>query len=231
VKIGIVGGIGPESTIDYYKMIIQMYRDAKKDDHYPVIVIHSIDMKRSLAYSEQGDESGLAEYISDAVRSLAQAGSDVGLIASNTPHIVFDRVQATSPIPLLSIVRETCRHVVSLGCKKVGLLGTRFTMQSDYYQKEFTKFGIALPVPNSHEQEYIHSKLFSEIEHGIFREDTRQGLLAIVRRMKEEERIQGVILGCTELPLILAKDEFDIPFFNTSRIHAQSAVNYLLAHE
>ena len=228
MKIGIVGGLGPESTVDYYRMIIEMYRTAKNDGSYPEIIISSVDMKRSLELSEQGDLSGLTEFILVGIQSLAKAGSDVGIIASNTPHIVFDDVQKRSPIPLLSIVEETANYVAAKGIKNVGLLGTRYTMQSDFYQKVLQRYNIASVVPHQDDQDYIQQKLFSEIEFGIFKDETRSSLIDIVQRMKNEFAVQGVILGCTELPLILTNDECGIPFINPSRIHSASVVDYIL---
>ena len=141
-------------------------------------------------------------------------------------QIVFDRVQALSPIPLISIVDETCRSVKQTGCQRVALLGTRFTMQSDFYQQAGNWEDIMMVIPNEAEQAYIQDKLMTEIELGVFREETRQGLLSIIKRMMATEAIDGVVLGCTELPLILPESELGIPFFNTTRIHVESIIDY-----
>jgi aspartate racemase len=155
-------------------------------------------------------------------------GADFGFISANTPHIVFDRVKGKSPIPLVSIVEETCKAVSARGIKRIGFLGTKFSMQSGFYQKEFSGGGIRVFVPDIGEQNYIHGKLETEIELGIFLDETREGLLKIVERMIRDDGIEGVILGCTELPLILTKDEFGIPFFNTSEIHVNSILKYYM---
>ena len=144
------------------------------------------------------------------------------------PHIVFDRVNELSPIPLLSIVEETCKHIDRLALRRVGLLGTKFTMQSDFYQKVCDKYNIEVFVPHEKEREYIHRKLITEIEFGIFLDETREGLLNIIKKMIEEDLVEGIILGCTELPLILTKSKFGIPFLNTTKIHVESIVNYYL---
>lgn len=128
----------------------------------------------------------------------------------------------------MSIVEETCKHIDRLALRRVGLLGTKFTMQSDFYKKVCDKNNIKILVPNEKEQEYIHSKLMTEIEFGIFLEETRDGLLDIIKRMIDEDLIEGIILGCTELPLILTKDEFGIPFLNTTKIHVESIISYYL---
>jgi aspartate racemase len=159
--------------------------------------------------------------LADALRALQNAGADLAFIASNTPHIVFEQVRQVSPIPLVSIVEAARIEAEKQGLKKVGLLGTLFTMQNSYYQAEFDKCGIAMVVPNEEEQRYIQQKLFSKIEHGVFLEETRNGLLKIIKRMITYESIDGVVLGCTELPLILTEDEYGIPFLNTTEIHAR----------
>lgn len=162
VKIGIIGGIGPESTVDYYQLIIKAYRDKKNDGNYPEIIINSINMTKMLTFVSNNEWDKLVSYLSEAVKSVSDAGAQFAVIASNTPHMVFNEVQALSPIPTLSIVEETYKYAMSLGMQKVGLLGTKFTMQSDYYQKVFERNGISVVVPNSQEQDYIHNKLMSE---------------------------------------------------------------------
>lgn len=225
-KLGIVGGIGPESTVDYYRMLIKGYQKLKGDGNYPELLINSINMTKMLQMVADKRMDSLITYLSDALKALASAGAEYALIASNTPHIVFDDVLKLSPIPVLSIVVETCKKAKSLGFKKVGLLGTRFTMQTDYYTEVFEREGISVAVPSNDEQEYIHTKIFSELQSLIIKDETKQGLLAIVKRMADEEGIQGLILGCTELPLILTQDEFGVEFLNTSQIHVESAIDY-----
>ncbi|UCG91787.1 MAG: amino acid racemase [candidate division WOR-3 bacterium] len=226
-KIGIIGGLGPEATIDYYRNIIESYRK-KRNENFPEIIIYSLNMKDFFDILKNKERDEIINWLSKAVKSLQNAGADFAIIASNTPHFVFDEVKALSPIPMLSIVEETCKKVENLGLKKLGLLGTKFTMSSDFYQKVFTKHNISIVVPNEQEQKYIQKKLWTEIIFNKIVEETRQELLKIVKRMIDSASIQGVILGCTELPLILTKDEFGIPFLNTTRIHVESAVSYCL---
>jgi len=126
------------------------------------------------------------------------------------------------------IDKHTCNHIKKMGVKKVGLLGTKFTMESEFYQIASNKNNIQIFVPNEKEQDYIHNKLMSEIELGNFFDKTRKGLLDIIKRMIDDNSIEGIILGCTELPLILTKSELGIPFFNTTKIHVESIINYYL---
>lgn len=224
MKIGMIGGTGPESTVDYYKRLISLYQENISAQDYPEIIINSVNMTALLQFELDENWDGLTAMLADAVNSLYRAGADFAFMAANTPHIVFEAVQRTSPIPLVSIVEATRMRAQKLGLTKVGLLGTLFTMQSNFYQTEFNGSGIVLVVPNEVEQQYIHDKLFSEIEHGVFLEKTRNGLLEIIQRLITDESIDGVILGCTELPLILIRDEYGIPFLNTTEIHVQRII-------
>lgn len=218
-KIGMIGGIGPESTLDYYRRIIEGCRE--RNDGCPEILIDSIDMSEMNAMIGKNEWYRLTDWLLEHIRGLQSAGAEFAFLSSNTPHVIFGRLQAASPLPLLSIVEAARRHAQKLGLKKVGLMGTEFTMNSSFYQEEFSKAGISIAVPHKPEQRYVQEKLMTEIELGCFREETRKGLLDIVERMLREDKIQGVILGCTELPLILTKDEFGIPFLNTIRIHVE----------
>jgi aspartate racemase len=221
MKIGMVGGIGPESTVDYYRRIIALYQKSISRDDYPEIVIDSINMTAMLKLVAAQDLDALTGMLANAIDSLYRAGARLAFIASNTPHIVFERVERLSPIPIVSIVEAARSEAEKQGLKRVGLLGTLFTMQSNYYQAEFDKSGIMMAVPSEAEQQYVQQKLFSEIEQGLFLEETHSGLLQIVERLIGDKAIDGVVLGCTELPLILTRDEFGIPFLNTTEIHVQ----------
>ena len=174
--------------------------------------------------------AGATEYLLGEVNRLAHAVADLGLLASNTPHIVFEEIQRQSPIPLVSIVEAACEATKALGITKVGLFGTRFTMQGLFYDKVFAKQGITIVVPGSEEQEYIHDKYMSELVQGIFLAETRDQLLTIVDRLKERQDIQGLILGGTELPLILRDESYKgIPFLDTTKIHVEQAVTQMLS--
>lgn len=201
--LGIIGGIAPESTIEYYRLIIASYRARKPDGSYPPLIINSINLKKMLDLIGANELASVTEYLLGEVHKLSRAGVDFGLLAANTPHIVFEDIQRESPIPLLSIVQTACEAVRGLGLKRVGLFGTRFTMQGHFYPEVFSRQGITLVVPDLDEQDYIHDKYLSELINGIFLPETREGLLQIVERLKERTDIQGLILGGTELPLIL----------------------------
>src|SRR5260370_36409579 len=146
--VGIVGGLGPESTVDYYRSIMASYRGQKPDGSYPSIVINSIDLNRMLGLIAANELSRVTEYLIDEVIRLAGAGADFGLLAANTPHVVFDEVRRQSPIPLISIVEETCAAAKAMGLQKLGIFGTRFTMQGRFYPDVFAREGIVRVVPD-----------------------------------------------------------------------------------
>jgi len=230
-KIGIIGGIGPESTIDYYKLIIGAFYEKEADSGYPEIIIYSANLSSLMRILEAKDWENLTDWLLEKVVALHKAGAEFAVIGSNSPHIVFDKVSSRSPIPMLSIIEETRKNAQKRGLKKLGLLGTRFTMESDFFKKPFGDNGMAVVVPEKEDQELIHHRLFSEIELGIIKDSTRNELLSIVKKMIDRHSIDALILGCTELPLILNKDEFGIPFLNTTAIHAESIVSYCIGKE
>src|SRR6266568_1934902 len=179
-----IGGVGPESTIDYYKNIIAFYRERKRDGSYPHFVINSVDLRKGLDFMNANDLAGMAGFLLEEIDKLARAGADFGIISANTPHIVFDDVAPKSPIPLISIVEATRAAAKMQNLKRVALFGTRYTMQATFYPKIFARDGIELLVPDLHQQDYIHDKYMNELVPGKFLADTRAGLLAIVDRMK-----------------------------------------------
>ena len=228
--LGIIGGLGPESTIDYYERIIALYRERTRDGSYPRFFIISVDLKKGLDFMEAGDLAGMADYLLDGIDKLVRAGADFGLISANTPHIVFDDVASKSPIPLISIVEATCAAAKTRKLQRLALFGTRYTMQGKFYVNLFSRQGIELLVPEPNDQDYIHDKYMNELVPGRFLAETRAGLLAIVDRMKAKSDIDGVILAGTELPLILRDPNYNgIPFLNTTEIHCEAAVTEMLS--
>src|SRR6266513_1402893 len=164
--LGIIGGLGPESTIDYYGRIIALYRERTADGSYPQFIINSINMKKGLDFMDANHLAGMAEYLLEEIGRLAQAGATFGLISANTPHIVFDEVASKSPIPLISIVEATCATAKARKLKRLALFGTRYTMQAAFYPKVFSREGIELFVPERDDQDYIHDKYMNELVPG-----------------------------------------------------------------
>jgi len=228
--LGIIGGLGPESTIDYYQRIVALYRERTGDGSYPEFIINSVDLKKGLDFMEAGDLAGMADYLLEGIAKLARAGANFGLVAANTPHIVFYDVAPKSPIPLISIVEATCAAAKTQNLKRLALFGTRYTMQARFYPKVFLREGIKLLVPDANDQDYIHDKYMNELVPGKFLPETRAALLAIVDRMRAKSDIDGVILAGTELPLILRDAEHNgVPFLDTTKIHCEAAVAEMLS--
>ena len=228
--VGIIGGVGPESTIEYYRFIIAGYRERKGDGSYPSIIINSVDLNQLIAWMNANELDNAAEYLVREIERLARAGADFGALASNTPHIVFDQIRARSPIPLISIVESACEAVQALGMKRPGLFGTRFTMQGQFYPEVFKRAGLPIILPNESEQTFIHEKYMGELLNNVFLPETREGLFVIADRMKEIDRIDGLILGGTELPLLMRADKrCTIPLLDTTRIHVERIVDEILA--
>jgi len=225
-KIGIICGLGPESTVEYYKGIVEKFRYSTDEPVYPEILLYSLNMYQFLEMVESNQWNGVIELLLNSIEALYRAGAEFAAIASNTPHIVFNEVKSKSPILIISIVEATRSKVLEMGLKRIGLMGTKFTMQSDFYQKVFSHNDLPIIVPNPNEQQEIHDKLMNEIELGIIKDTTRQRLLDIVGRMVKDDSIDSLVLGCTELPLILDKEEYGIPFLNTTSIHIDSIVHY-----
>ncbi len=217
-------GLGPESTVDYYKEIIRAFNTKYTDLAYPNILVYSANINELMTFVGDENWQGLSKWLLEKIDSLKQAGADFVAIASNTPHIVFDDIKLKASLPLLSIVEATCNKAKELHLKNIGLMGTKLTMDADFYKRPFISKGISIVTPTEEEQRLIHHRLFSEIELGILKDSTRDELLAITKRMVDENKIDSLILGCTELPLILTESRYDIPFLNTSEIHCEKII-------
>lgn len=227
-KIGIIGGLGPEATVDYYKRITAFFHHYNQSLSTPEIIIYSIDLAELFQLVEEQRWGLLATMLTTKLTSLKNAGADFAVISANTPHIVFDQVLAQSPLPLISIVDVALEAAKRMGAKKVGLLGTKFTMQANFFGERFSRDGITVVVPDVQDQQFIQEKLVTEIELGIMKEDTRLALLSIIKRMKERDNIEAAILGCTELPLILGDNDAKVPLLNTTAIHVEEICKYCI---
>ena len=227
--IGIIGGIAPPSTIEYYQKIITEFQEKGKTRQYPSILINSINMTYMLELVAKKEFQTLGDYLSSEIQKLKDGGAEFAALASNTPHIVFEQLRKKSVIPLISIVEAARTYAERHGLKKLGLFGTQSTMQSGFYQAEFTKRGIEIVTPSLESQAYIHEKYMNELVMGIYQESTKKVFLDIVHNMIHQYRIEGLILGGTELPFILKKEDFiGFSLLNTTDIHVESILEYAL---
>ena len=227
-KLGLVGGMGPESTIPYYHGIVYGVQNAIGEKVFPNLIIDSVDVFKVLQYSNQKKYDALADYLMLSINSLIAGGADFIAMSANTPHVIFNELQKQSSVPLISIVETARDDAVSNGYKKIGLIGTIPTMNGSFFITPFTKHGINIVLPSEDEKIYIDTKISEELELGIVKKDTLENFLSIIQRMKDEDGIQAIVLGCTELPLILNDDVSSVPCLDTMQIHIRALVNEII---
>lgn len=228
-KFGMIGGTGPEATVDYYQSIIAKYQEKTGDpESLPELLIHSINMYKIFGMLENNQTQELTDYLVEAVGVLEKGGAEFAVLTANTAHIVFDAVQQRTKIPLISIVEESAQAADTMKLGKIGLLGTKFTMENDFFQQVFNSRQKEIVVPTQQEQDLIHQKIVDELEKGVVKGDTKEAFLKIVSRMAEEDGIEGVILGCTELPMLIKPEDSAILQLNTTEIHVEAIVAAML---
>ncbi len=226
--LGLIGGTGPESTIDYYRLLTAQYRE-KADGASPPVIINSVDLQRMIAWMGANELDKVTDYLVSQFEILEKAGVDFAALTANTPHIVFDEIKARVNLPLISIVEAACERAQTLGFKSVGLFGTRYTMQAPFYPKVFSRTDIKLVTPNAEEQDYIHEKYFGELLKDTFLPETRAKFLNIADEMKTRDNVEAIILGGTEIPLLLRTEEHNgIQLLDTTRIHVDRLIEEML---
>lgn len=224
-KAGMVGGLGPESTVEYYQSFIKKYQEEiGSKQELPELFINSINMYNIFRFISDGKKQDLIDYVAGAAEKLEEVGADFAVISANTPHIVFDEVRSRVNIPMISIVQATYDKACEMGLGKVGLLGTKFTMEHDFFKKPFQQSQKEIIVPDEEDQQFIHQKIVDELENGIVKQETKESFLTIINRLIEKEELDGIILGCTELPMILQDRDINIPFLNTTDIHVDKMI-------
>lgn len=225
-SVGIVGGLGPESTIDYYRRILQVWQE-EAPGSAPAIMIDSLDVDLGLRLIDS-DRAGLADYLLESLQRLARAGVDFAVLAANSPHVVFDDLSARSPVPLLSIVEVCAREADRQGLKKLGILGTRFTMEGTFYPATCSRYGIEVVVPEPDQRAWVHERYIGELLRGVFREETREGVLGVIKSLVERTAMDGLALAGTELPLLLRSPSLGgVPVLDTTELHVAAIVERL----
>jgi aspartate racemase len=224
--VGIVGGLGPESTIDYYRRILEAW-EREDPTTAPGIVIDSLDVNRALRLVEH-DRPALVEYLLESLRRLAGAGVDFAAMTANTPHLVFDELVSRASVPLVSIVAVCAHEAQRRGLRRVALLGTRFTMEAPFYPEVCARRGISVVAPSARDRDWVHQRYVGELLVGEFREETRSGFIALAERLRSEDHVDGVILGGTELPLLLPGPLIaGLPALDTTALHVAAIVERL----
>ena len=227
-KLGLIGGTGPESTVEYYRAIVYGVQRRLGEPVYPNLTIESLSVFDVLGLCERGDLGGLTAYLLRGVQSLAAAGAEVAALTGITPHVVFDELAAAAPIPLVSMVETSCAHAVREGYHRVGLLGTGPTMRGSFFQEAFARAGVEALVPGERDLEYVASCIEHELEYGKVLPRTQAELRAIVGRMVAQDGIEAVVLGCTELPMAFAGTALDVPAIDVMRVHVDALVDVVL---
>lgn len=227
-RVGLVGGLGPESTIDYYRRILAAW-EREDPSSAPAVVIDSLDVKLGLRLVET-DRPALTEYLLASLHRLAGAGADFAAMTANTPHVVFDELAPRSPLPLVSIVETCAAEAARRGLRRLALLGTRFTMEAPFYPEVCARHGVEVVAPGGEDRARVHERYVGELLRGEFRDDTRREVVSLVERMRDAEGVQGVILGGTELPLLLPGPTVaQLPALDTTALHVAAIVARLRA--
>ena len=224
-RIGILGGMSPESTVAYYEYITRTYTERYGDYGYPEILIYSVSFQPYVDWPNQDRWDLVAQGLSQAAHKLVAAGADFILIATNTMHLVFDEVQAKVEVPMLSLLDATAEAVLARGLRTVGLLGTKFTMEKSFYQDALDRRGITVLVPDAADRAYVNRVIYDELVAGQIQDQSRIEFVAIIRKLVERGA-EGVILGCTEIPLLVSEGDAGVPLFDTTTIHAKAALKY-----
>lgn len=229
-KIGLIGGTSWVSTIDYYRIINECANQKRGGLHTAEIILYSVNFHEFQSYLRNYDWDHLTIYFSEITEKLINAGAEIILLGANTAHVVYDPLQHQFPqVKIIHIAQATGRQILNHNLRKVGLLGTKFTMELDFYRSKLENMGIEVVVPSSQEErEYITYTLENELGRSIFKPETQKEYLGIIQRLKDQHKIEGVILGCTEIPLLIKQDDIDIPVFDTTKIHSLAAVDLAL---
>ena len=224
-KIGILGGLSPESTVIYYLRIVRRYQELFGDHSYPEIIIYSMSFQRFVDWMAKDRWNEITDELIRGIRNLAAAGADFALIATNTMHLVFDEVEKASPIPLISIVDATAEAIKKEKINTVGLLGTVFTMERSLYRDGLAKYGIKTLIPKKADRDYINKVIFEELCRGIIRDESRNNFKRIIEELTERGA-EGIVLGCTEIPLLIDEMDVSTRIFDTTKIHADKALEF-----
>ena len=228
-KIGLVGGTGPESTLMYYKELNSRIDKLTGGKAMPDIAIESVNFRRAWEYVTTADYDKLSDYLAEKVNSLYNGGAEIISLTAATMHIVMDELAAKTKAELISIPKIISDEVVSLGMKKVGLLGTIFTMEQDYMKKDLLDAGVEVYIPEKEDRELVAKRIYEELEVGIVKESTLQEFVDIINKMKKDNGIEAVILGCTELPLLLNSENTPLPCLDSVEIHIRKLIELAMS--
>ena len=227
-KIGLVGGTGPESTLMYYKELNHRIDRLTGGKAMPDIAIDSVNFHRFWGYVTDNELDLLTDYLVEKIDNLARTGAEVVSLTCATGHIVIDRIRLKTNTPLVSVPEAVCEKAKAMGYQKVGLLGTIFTMEKDYMKQPFANAGIDVFIPEPTDRQLIAKRIYEELEHGIVKEQTLKEFQEIIGKMKAKNGIEAVILGCTELPLLLNSANCPVTCLDSVDIHIEKLIGLAL---
>ena len=227
-KLGLIGGVGPESTVPYYKGIVFGVKDRVGHDFFPRITIESMSCFDVVPMSVAGKKQELVDYFLDGIKSLAAAGCDFAALSCYTGHMVFEELEKVSPIPLVSIVEATLDEAKKRGYKRVLLLGTKATMEDGFFQKPFLRDGVDVVTPDAATRDWVADHIMNELEQGIVKDDTAAAFREIALSLMRQHDADALVLGCTELPMVFSKYS-DIPQLDGVQIHVNALVDRILS--
>jgi len=226
--IGIIGGLTWLSTADYYRLINQQINEKLGGVEAGKIILYSVNFAEIKVLTENNNWDAIADIMKKVARKLETAGADCILIGANTMHKIADEVQSAIRIPLINIAEETSKVIQAKGMKKVALLGTKYTMQLDFYTKKLSAKGIQTIIPGEEDIAYINNAIYTEMGKGLFLPETKARFIQIINEFRQSG-IEAVILGCTEIPILIKQEDVDLPVLDTTAIHVDAAVNYVLS--
>ncbi|KFF06223.1 aspartate/glutamate racemase family protein [Flavobacterium reichenbachii] len=228
-KLGLVGGISWVSTIDYYRFINEGINEKLGGLNFAECIIYSLNFDDFQRNNTNGDWDATFELLLNACRSLEKSGADAIVLCANTAHAVSDQLEKEIKLPIIHVATATANEINKQGLKKVGLLGTKFTMEMDFYFKKLAENNIEAIVPFlQEERDFIQQTLKEELGRGIIKEQTKRAYLSIIEKLIENGA-EGIILGCTEIPLLISQDDVSVPVFDTTKIHSKEAVNFAVS--
>lgn len=228
-KIGLIGGVTWTSTIDYYRMINQMSNACREGHHTAEIILYSVNFDEILIRMQQGQWTEITTLFIQKTEALKRAGADFFAIGSNTLSKVGHQVSKAAGLPIVGMVESVAKAVLKKGFKKVGFMGTTFAMNDPFYREGLQQFGIEALIPGKEEKEFINRVIMGELAYDVLNPESRKEILKIMNRMYHEQAVEGVVLGCTEIPMLIKQQHTNIPVFDTTEIHAAAIVDFALS--
>jgi len=225
--IGLIGGTGYISTIEYYRIINETINKRLGGLNFARCVLYSVNYGEIDTLNKKGNTQGVYDLLNNAANKVIEAGAECILLCANTSHLFADELEKNIPVPLIHIAIATARYIIGQKLSKVVLLGTKQTMEQDFYKSKLNDEGIEVIIPDSDEREFINDTITNELIYGIFKDEAKEKFMGIIKRLNGIGA-EGVILGCTELPLLIKQEDIDIPLFNTLEIHSLAAVDFSL---